>query len=256
MFRGFDERQTDTRSNLLVQSYERTLFWSRLVMAAFFVVYVATLVWAIPWFPYGLAMDDYNERTAPLLVLLLAASTTAFGAVYLRERRKRMEQTLRTWNSVHDGLGDLRRREYFYDRIVIECERARARRSQFSIFVLKVGAEGIPATTDEIAKALGALEPMVKELDCLASISQQEIGVLAPLVPADQAPELAKRIRALVSYALNADYGTTQVRSAYAVYERDAVDAGELVGVARSRLIAKPGVTLHASPGDHPAAAA
>jgi GGDEF domain-containing protein len=240
MFKKPRLKAEDSRSATLLRSYNKALLLSRLMLTAFFVGYVATLVWTIPWFPGGLSTEDYDARTAPLLFLLFFASATAFGAVYLRDRRRRIEQTLLTWNSVHDGLSDLRRREYFYDRIVIECERARTRQSQFTVAVLKLGGEGKTPGAQQVSRALSALEPLVKEHDCLASISPHEIGVLAPQVTEREAAAFTGKIEALVTAAFGADPNGASVQAGYAIFGRDATDAGELVGTARSRSLSHP----------------
>ena len=237
MSRRFQPQREESSSATLLGSYQRTLFWSRLFLTVFFVVYVVTLLWALPLLPIGLTAADYNERTAPLLFLLFVASTTAFGAVYLRDRKRRIEQTLHTWNSVHHGLSDLRGREYFYNRIVIECQRAQARQSRFTVVVLRLQGEKEPSSQVHLDKALSALEAMVKEFDCLAAISSHEIGVLAPSVTEQNASDFTRRVQETVASALP-EGSVREVEAAYVIYGLDATDAGELLGTARSRNLA------------------
>ena len=63
-----------------------------------------------PWLPYGLSEEDYNSKVQFFVILILMAVCLGFAAVYLRDISNRVEQTMMTWNSVNDGLGDLRRR--------------------------------------------------------------------------------------------------------------------------------------------------
>ena len=227
----------EARSSDLLRSYRRSLFWSRLMYAAFFTVFAGALLWAMPWLPYGLEKQDYHPRTAFLLILLSAAWLTALGAVYLRGRSRRVEQTLLTWTTVQQGLSDRRRREYFYDRIVIECERAKMRRGEFTVVALRIEPNG-----DEVFEgrklelALGALEPLIRDYDCLAALGPHEIGVLAPRITGDDAEAFAESLCTLVREALAGQDAEADVHAGWAVFGAVAPDAGELVGLARSNL--------------------
>ena len=216
----------------IVTAYKRSLIWSRATLVLFFLFYVTTLAYTIPWLPYGLDVEDYDSKTSGLVVLLLSASITAFGSVYLRESRKRLEQTFRTWETMHEGLGEMRGREYFYDRIVIECERASSDRTQFTVTVLRI--------TDEAAfgerymrDALKELSSAIGESDCLSTISPREIGVLAPSLSSAGAAAFSTRLAAIAASVLPNDGA---IRVGHVVYGVDAKDAAELVAIARTRL--------------------
>ena len=206
------------------------------MLAGFAIVFVAILFWRIPWLPYGLSAEDYNDRVTMLMALVVLASLTAFGTVYYRDLGRRVDQTILTWSSVHNGLGDLRQREYFYDRIVIECDRAQAARGEFTVVALRLDE----AESDEVKevqnseKALRALAPTAKEADCLAALGPNELGVLAPHTKAPDAAAYAERLRDLVTLTVDA---SLLVRVGWSVYPTDAEEAGALVGLARKRLL-------------------
>ena len=240
------------RSTSMLRDYQKANFWRRLMLAAFFTTFASTLFWAIPIFPWGLSASDYTDRLQFLVFLLLLESMTAFGAVYLRDVTHRFEQTLLTWNTVHDGLGDLRRREYLYDRIVIECDSAKRNHGEFVVVALRIDDESEAQEGENIERALRALATTVRETDCLAALGPHEIGVLAPRVSTADAPAFAERLRRLLSVA-TIDPEKAVVRAGWAIYGSDGIDAGELVGVARDRLA---GREAHALAEDYPAAAA
>lgn len=208
------------------------------MLASFSIIFVAILFWLVPWFPYGLSPEDYNERLAGLLGLLAMASVTAFGAVYHRDLSRRVEQTILTWSTVHEGLGDARKREYFYDRIVIQCERAKAAGSEFTVVALRLEGSDKDEfkSTQNSEKALRILTPTAEESECLAILGPHEIGILAPKADSAHAAAFAERLRSLVAMTAEA---TLKVRVGWAVYPTDSVDAGSLVGVARERLLGR-----------------
>lgn len=204
------------------------------MFAAFFTVFAITLFWAVPWLPYGLDEKDYTRETAFLVILLLAASFTAFAAVWLRDHAARVETTLATWTSLHDSLGDRRRREYLYDRTIVECQRAKASGGQFSVIAIRLDVAA--GQSDPISEALAALEMMVKEFDCLAAIGPQEIAVLALTVRLQEVRAFAERLSGFVAGAFGPE-SPIGVRTGWAVFGQDGTDAGDLIGRARARVL-------------------
>jgi GGDEF domain-containing protein len=224
-------------SSLLLHSYEKAQFWRRLIIAAFFTVFVATMLFTIPWLPYGLTEQDYNSNVQFFVILILIAVCLGFAAVYLRDISNRVEQTMLTWNSVNDGLGELRRREYFFDRIVLECSRAGLTNQHFTIVALRLT---VPQSSDaeKIARAIRALEPIVREYDCLSSLGPHEIAVLAHGVGEQEAPLLANNLAQVVTSAFpEVSITDDEVVAGYAVFDADSKDAGTLIGIARERLM-------------------
>jgi GGDEF domain-containing protein len=224
-------------SSALLRSYQKAQFWRRLILAAFFTVFVATILYTIPWLPYGLTEEDYNHQVQFMVILMLMAVCLGFAAVYLRDIGNRVEQTMLTWNTVNDGLSDLRRREYFFDRIVLECSRAALTHQPFTIVALRLT---VPQSTDseKIARSIKALEPVVREYDCLSSLGPHEIAVLAHGIGQDEAPVLANNLAQLVTEAFpEIPVKDDEVISGYAVFDVDANDAGALIGIARERLM-------------------
>jgi hypothetical protein len=224
-------------SSALLRSYEKAQFWRRLIIAAFFTVFVATILYTVPWLPYGLTTDDYNDQVQFMVILMLMAVCLGFAAVYLRDIGNRVEQTMLTWNTVNDGLSDLRRREYFFDRIVLECSRAGLTNDRFTIVTLRLTVP-LSSDTEKITRAIKALEPVVREYDCLSSLGPHEIAVLAHGIGEDEAPVLANNLAQLVTGAYpEMPVTDDEVVSGYAVFDVDSNDAGTLIGIARERLM-------------------
>lgn len=224
-------------SSGLLRSYEKALFWRRLILASFFTVFVATLLYVIPWLPYGLSEADYNSRITLLMVLLLMASLLAFAAVYLRDISDRVEQTMLTWNTVNDGLNDMRRREYFFDRIVLECSRSGLMNTPFTVVAMRLT---VPQSSDseKISRAIAVLEPVVRQYDCLSSLGPHEIAVLAHGVDENEAPILAANLAQIVSESFKeVPEASREVAVGYAVFDLDSNEAGALIGIARERLL-------------------
>jgi GGDEF domain-containing protein len=227
-------------STTLLQAYKRAKFLRRVMQIAFLGIFLATVFWAVPWLPYGLSSEDYNGRLSLLVLLGLGAIVSSFGAFYLRDVSHRFEQTLMTWSTVHEGLGDLRRREYFFERVVIECQRCESVGGKFAVFALRFE---VPAENDAelMANALEALEPLVRENDRLAALSSREIGVLASRVDNNSATVMSERLRTTIADAI-ANGDNSLVSAGWSVYGSDAGDAGALVGIARARLQGKDSV--------------
>lgn len=223
------------RSSGLLRSYHKALFWRRLILASFFTVFVATMLYVIPWLPYGLSVDDYNSRITFLLILMLIGSLLAFAAVYLRDISNRVEQTMLTWKSVNDGLVDMRHREYFFDRVAIECSRSGATQEEFTIVTLRLPSAAFDDGA-RISRAIQALEPVVRDYDCLSSLGPHEIAVLAHGVGQANAAGLSQRLAQIAAGTLDSTV-TQRVVAGHAVFDADASEAGSLIAIARERLM-------------------
>ncbi len=222
-------------SDSLMQDYKRAKAVRKAMLYVFFTVFVLTVLWAIPWLPYGLSIQDYNGRTELLVALGLMASISAFGAVYLRDVSQRLEQSLLTWTSVHDGLSDLRRREYFYERVVIECQRAKVPGNRFAVIALRFRRDEKEASPEMLATALHAIEPYLASADRVAALASHEIGVMSSNVDSEPVRFTVKRLEdALADTVAGGD--TSHISVGWAVYGVDGTEAGPLIGMARMRL--------------------
>lgn len=227
------------RSRAIQRSYDKVSRWSRRFLVAFYVVCAAFILWSTPLLPYSGPRFEYNERVLYQTILALAAALLAFGAVNLRERKKQAEKALLAWTSVrvHDGLTLLRQREYFYERVVLECLRAKADESSLAVVVMRL-PPGKPGDGDAslAQRAIESLEPMVTDYDCLAAISAHEVAVLVPRIDAQEVANVVARLQTAVSAAVGAEDGSA-VEAGWAVYGEQGTDAGDLLGHARSTVV-------------------
>ena len=138
---------------------------------------------------------------------------------------------------MNDGLSDLRRREYFFDRIVLECSRAAVTRQAFTVVAMRLTAPH-SSDSEKINRAIRALEPVVREFDCLSSLGPHEIGVLAHGVDNDEAPTLCNNLAQIVANAFPGHGGTgREVIAGYAVFPEDSEEAGTLIAMARESVM-------------------
>jgi len=222
------------RSSTLIHAYQRTRFLRNVMMVAFTFLFVGTLLWVVPWVPWGLTSENYDSGAGVTVALAFGAWIAGFGAVYLRDQSNRYEQTLVTWSSVRDELGDLRRREYFYERAVIECMRSDRTGISFGVFAVRFGS-GESVNSAETATALEALAGLIRQTDSLAALGPQEVGVIGAGMGNREAPAFAYRLKGTLEMATGASDGD-QVSVGWSIWGTDGIDAGALVGLARSRM--------------------
>lgn len=203
------------------------------MLGLFGVMCVGTLLWVLPWVPIGLTRDDYNSDAGLAVALAFGALLCALGAVYFRDKSNRYEQTLVTWSSVHDELGDLLRREYFYERAEIESVRADRSGVSFGVFAVRFSPNE-NAGSAETANALEALAGMIRQTDSLAALGPQEVAVLGAAMGTREAPGFAYRLKSTIEKATGAT--DDQVSVGWAIWGTDGTDAGTLLGLARSRM--------------------
>ncbi len=228
----FEELQQRDRE--IHRSYDRTVLWSRRFLAAFFGVFALSLLWALPWDPVASSRYRYNDRVFLQAMLSLVAAAFAFGAVYLRDRLRRAEKTLVAWTAVHDRLTGLRQREFFFDRLELECERCRGADSGPAVVVLRIAAaDAREPDLRLVDKAMQALQPLVASIDCLALISPREIGVMFPDTAASDIPAIAEDARSAIVGAA-AIRQELKVEAGWAIFEDSCNDAADLVGKARA----------------------
>ncbi len=91
---------------------------------------------------------------------------------------------------------------------------------------------------ERVGPHVAALEPVVREYDCLSSLGPHEIAVLAHGIDNEEAPILADNLAQLVADAFpEAPEDDRDVCAGFAVFDLDSTDAGSLIGIARERLM-------------------
>lgn len=187
------------------------------------------------------SMEDYDSNISLLIGLLLLATSAAFAATYLRETSRRIEQSFIGWANVSEEISDWSRREYFLERILLECSRAQSDGGFFAVLSLRVSGQS-GNNNENILRSMRALERFVSDYDCLSSLGPNEIGVIALGLQDRDAKGTAQQLIQAIVDGLSGDEsgdesGEVDVQAGWAVYGKDADEPVALVGKARERLM-------------------
>jgi GGDEF domain-containing protein len=207
---------------------------SRLLMAVFWPLVIATLLWAIPWLPYGTTLDDYNSRTAVSILLLAVAAALAFAILMLRSRVRQTEQALLTREVVKSTVTGLRSQEALFERLLLECERSEESGRPLAVMVFRL-SEALNAGKDEnlLHKAVDLVRKAVRETDVVSPVSAQEIAVLALDVAQRDVSLVANRLRRVLS---DVGDGKVEIKVGWSNFGPNSPDAGALLAHARAML--------------------
>jgi len=231
----------------LYQSYFLTLRWSRLAMVAFWTLAALFFLWAIPWLPAGMSVEDYSTEVAFTFFLLGGCVLLGGVAITLRTLAYRRRQALVAWTTVYDETTGLRNRRYFLERLRLECEQAAKRRSHFALilFALRPANGCSPRDAHSTATALRSagqvLASQTRLSDMVAVIGPRELVVLTPGLEPDAAEPAAHRLgrillREVKGWADKPDQRPT-LRVGVAVFGGETTEPGALLRAARSHLV-------------------
>ncbi len=224
-------------------SYYRWLKMSRLAMALFLMLAVAIGFWLIPWFPGGLDPADYTSAVSFTIYLLCAVALSGVLALVLRERAWRKRESLLAWSAVYDEATGLHHRQYLYDRLSLECERADRTDGVFSIIILhmRLGSQRQGALPTASNTALQKIAELINGLthpgDMVAMLSGGELAVLAMGVDRTTRHPLVERLRNAVAAELPnflSNSAIVGVAGGVATYGVDGSDPEELIKSART----------------------
>ncbi|MGB6837849.1 MAG: diguanylate cyclase [Dehalococcoidia bacterium] len=235
----------------LYRSYFLALRWSRLAMVAFWTLAALFFLWAIPWLPAGMSVEDYSTEVAFTFSLLGACILLGGVAITLRIFAHRRRQALVAWTTLYDETTGLRNRRYFLERLKLECEQAAERRSQFALilFALEPVHERSPrqdqSTTAALRSAGQVLASRTRLSDLVAVIGPRELVVLTPGLGPDAAEPAAHRLgrillREVKGWADKPDQRPT-LTVGVAVFGGETTEPGDLLRAARSHLVSIAG---------------
>ncbi len=228
--------QAQARSESIYREHEKATFWSRLAIAAFYTVFLLTLVWAIPWLPYGTQPEDYTRNVVAALILAGFAAIFAVVAIRLRGRMRRTEETLVTLTTVHHGLIDLRRREHFFNRMLDETRLAVTAQRPLGLVVLRFSpCNDVDSELRQLHRGVEAVESLVPSFDCIAVIGPHEIAALVPDTGPDRASLVAERFRRLAQEAQPLEE-RVDVRAGWACSLPGETEPGAIISRARGML--------------------
>jgi len=225
------------------RNYHRWLRLKRLALVGFFVMAALFLVWVVPWLPNGLETDDYTPELGFTAYLLVGVALTAVLALAFEEFTRRQRDRLMVWGTVYDEATGLHSRSYLYDRLSLECGRARHRGRVFSLLVLQLRVGGsarepVPIlSTASLQKMAELMNQLTHRTDLVALLSGSELAILALDVDKAVRGTLLERLRAAVEAELPSFLdrpALVQVIGGAATYGVEGTEAGALVQAART----------------------
>lgn len=199
--------------------------------------------WAIPWFPGGLSQEDYTEQVTLTLILGGLCAILGLGTLILRQHLRRMRETLLAWTTVYDETTGLYNRRYFFDRLSLECERARRQGATFSLVLMRfehgTGHGGGPSAG--ALRRLGAvLTRTARSNDLVALLGGNELTVVAMGVSRKVAPQVVDRLKNALQGSLVDSGDRLNLRLGVATYGARCRDPGMLLRSARRSLGGQP----------------
>jgi len=168
------------------RSYFRVSRWSRLARMAFWICFGVFILWALPVFPWGMKPADYSPRV--VLALFLLGVCPAIGAIYLLAvgSAARHREALAAWSTIYDEATGLRNREFFMERLELQCHLGKDL-AEYRVGVILVtveeqteGGHKLHATDDEVFRRFGThLLHQMRPSDLVAAVSGSEMAILA-----------------------------------------------------------------------------
>jgi diguanylate cyclase (GGDEF)-like protein len=233
-------------ASTVTRSYYRWLRLRRLAFAAFMILGFFLVLWLVPWLPGGLDTADYTPELAFTVYLLGGVALTALLVLGFQELARRNRERLTLWSTVYDEATGLHNRTYLYDRLSLECERAKRTGGVFSIIVLqlRIGSPTSVSAPTLSRQALRQVAEVINSLthptDLVAMLTGSELAVLAIGVDRESRRALQERLREAVAAELPRlldAKAAVDVKGGVATYGVDGNDAGTLVQAARTSAV-------------------
>jgi len=206
---------------------------------AFWVATAYFFYWAIPWFPGGLSEGDYTEQVSLTLILGGLCAILGVGTLILRQHLRRMREALLAWTTVYDETTGLYNRRYFFDRLSLECERARRQGATFSLILMRVehsNSHGRGPSAGALRRLGAVLTRTARSNDLVALLGGNELAVLAMGVPHKLAPQVVERLNKALEGSLVDSGERLSLSLGVATYGTRCHDPGTLLRSARRSL--------------------
>jgi len=223
----------------LHRRYYALLRRSRLMAVGFWVAIAYFFYWAIPWFPGGLSEEDYTERVALTLIFGSVCVILGVGTLILREHLRRTREALLAWTTVYDETTGLYNRRYFFDRLSLECERARRQGATFSFILMRFEhstGHGRGPSGGALRRLGAVLTRTMRSNDLVALLGGNELAVVAMGVPRKLAPQVVDRLNRALEGSLVDSGERLSVRLGVATYGTRCRDPSALLRLARRAL--------------------
>ena len=243
---GLSAGDRSGRPRAAYSNYHRWVRVSRLAIGAFIFMAAIALLWLVPWVPSGLDAQDYSPQTGFTVYLLLSLAVLGMFSLFVQERTRRNRESLMVWSSVYDETTGLHNRTYLFDRLALECERARRRGDAFSLIVIQIRSDNVrgkterksgPLSSGALRKVAEVIDGMTHANDMVALLSNSELAVLANGVDRESRRGLQERLGDAVARELPGLLSTTalvDVKTGAATYGTDSTEPATLVQAART----------------------
>jgi diguanylate cyclase (GGDEF)-like protein len=231
------------------RSYLTATRWSRFAMGAFWILFAAFLLWAVPVFPWGMSSADYSPQVLAGLILLGACPGVTAIALLSRSIAAQRREALVAWGSIHDRTTGLRNREFFLERLKLQCELGRdLKEYQASLMLVTVeekprdGRKAQPVTDEVFRRIAAHVARQLRPSDLLAAISTTELAILVAAGSEVTLAAVASRIEHSLEMRIRGLIGEAArqlvVRIGCASFESDAPEPEAMLESARSSLTA------------------
>ena len=179
-------------------------------MVAFWIIVAFFLFWAIPVFPWGMSREDYSPQVLLGLFLLGVCPGVTAIALLSRAIAVQRREAMVAWSSIYDRTTGLRNREFFLERLQLECDLARDRKDyRAGVILLSIdefsGDGGKrQSASEEIFRRIGAhVGRQLRPSDLLASVSSTEMAILVSDRSENALAAIASRIGHSLEVRLN-----------------------------------------------------
>ncbi|MGD0765210.1 MAG: diguanylate cyclase [Dehalococcoidia bacterium] len=192
--------------NKVYSSYFRAAWWSRAASVAFWVMVALFFLWATPVFPWGMSRNEYSPEVLFAFFILGCCPAIVAVAMWARSEAAQRRQALVAWASIYDRATGLRNREYFLERLQLQCrlgqELAEYRVGLILVTVETTGGNGdTPQPAEErLFRLVGMhIASQMRPSDLVAVVSGTELAVLVSAGSPVALQTIAGRIRRLLS---------------------------------------------------------
>jgi len=216
-------------------------------MVAFWVIFAAFLFWAVPIFPWGMSREDYSPQVLLGLFLLGCCPGVTAIALLARSIAAQRREALVAWSSIYDRTTGLRNREFFLDRLQLQCELAHDL-EEYRVGLILLSVDEVPRDSrkpqpakDEVFRRIGAhVARQLRPSDLLAAMSSTEMAILVSDGSEAALSAVASRIEHSLEVRIKGVAGDAAARltieMGYASLDTDGLKPETLLESARSRL--------------------
>lgn len=216
-------------------------------MVAFWVIFAAFLFWAVPVFPWGMSREDYSPQVLLGLFLLGCCPGVTAIALLARSIAAQRREALAAWASIYDRTTGLRNREFFLDRLQLQCDLA-LDLEEYRVGLILLSIDEVPRdghkpqpADDDVLRRIGAhIARQLRPSDLLAAISSTEMAILVSDGSEAALSAVASRIEHSLEVRIKGLAGEAAARLAIemglAMLDSDDLGPEALLESARSRL--------------------